>query len=35
LFFAADRPYGLIYGSVLQDRVQEAPAARRSVPALI
>jgi urate oxidase len=35
VFFAADRPYGLISGTVLQDGVPEAPAAWRSVPGFI
>ncbi|QKS21648.1 urate oxidase [Curtobacterium sp. Csp1] len=35
VFFAADRPYGLISGTVARDGVAEAPAAWASVPAFV
>ncbi len=35
VFFAADRPYGLISGTVVRDGVAEAPAAWASVPAFV
>jgi urate oxidase len=35
VFFAADRPYGLISGTVVQDGVAEAPAAWTSLPGFV
>ncbi|PZE71582.1 factor-independent urate hydroxylase [Curtobacterium sp. MCBD17_019] len=35
VFYAADRPYGLISGSVVRDGVAEAPAAWTSVPGFV
>ncbi|MFJ6170608.1 factor-independent urate hydroxylase [Curtobacterium sp. NPDC092190] len=35
VFFAADRPYGLISGTVVRDGVEDAPAAWTSVPAFV
>jgi len=35
VFVAADRPYGLITGTVMQDGVPEAPDAWRSVPGFV
>jgi len=35
VFFAADRPYGLIAGTVVRDGVAEAPAAWASVPGFV
>ncbi|MFJ4220421.1 factor-independent urate hydroxylase [Curtobacterium luteum] len=35
VFFAADRPYGLISGTVVRDGIAEAPAAWATVPAFV
>ncbi len=35
VFYAADRPYGLIAGTVVRDGVAEAPAAWTSVPGFV
>ncbi|NII41817.1 urate oxidase [Curtobacterium flaccumfaciens] len=35
VFFAADRPYGLISGTVVRDGIEEAPAAWLAVPGFV
>ncbi|MBT2501252.1 factor-independent urate hydroxylase [Curtobacterium sp. ISL-83] len=35
VFYAADRPYGLIAGTVVRDGVADAPAAWRSLPGFV